>query len=79
MKKNYNKYSNSYGENNHKEYKSVKITSDNIDYKKNSSYVKEDYTTQNLDNSIISGFTEYKKTNTFCPLKGNNFFYHGVS
>ena len=36
MKKNYNKYSNSYGENNHKEYKSVKITSDNIDYKKNS-------------------------------------------
>ena len=86
MKKNYNKYLNSYGEKNDKEYNYVKITSGNIDYKKDSPYLKEDYTSQNLivnkeeyANSSMPGFIGFKKNNTVCPLKGNNFFYYGVS
>ena len=86
MKKNYNKYLNSYGEKVDNEYQSVKITSGNIDYKKDSNYLKEDYTSQNLvnikenyENSAMTGFIGYKKSNTICPLKGNNFFYSGVS
>jgi hypothetical protein len=85
MKKNYNRYLNSYGEKK-EEYQSVKISSGNIDYKKDSSYLKEDYTSQNLtntkedyENSATPGFIGFKKMNTVCPLKGNNFFYYGVS
>jgi len=86
MKKNYNKYLNSYGEKNNTEYQDIKISSGNIDYKKDSSYLKEDYTSQNLVNrkeeyvnSTMPGFIGFKKSNTVCPLKGNNFFYYGVS
>ncbi len=86
MKKNYNKYLNSYGEKNNTEYQDIKISSGNIDYKKDSSYLKEDYTSQNLVNrkeeyvnSNMPGFIGFKKSNTVCPLKGNNFFYYGVS
>ena len=87
MKKIYGNYLNSYGEKNDNKYPSVKISSGTIDYKKDSSYLKNDYTSQNLVNenkeeyinSSTPGFIGFKKTNTICPLKGNNFFYHGVS